>query len=220
MIGTFTIMALDTENNLIGIAMASGSYTISHSLLRVRTNAGAIISQGYTEPLYASKGIALLHAGKSANVVLKYLLSIDPDRKYRQIGIIDKAGRIIAYTGKRSPNIHGHIVEKNFAVLGNFVVSKKVIEGIAYAYKHAKLNFPERLILALEYGVFLGGDRRGTHSAALVIKKLRSDSVNGNTLVNIRVSAKAEPINLLKIKFQRKYKIGKKLDKISSFLSF
>ncbi|MGQ4832626.1 MAG: DUF1028 domain-containing protein [Candidatus Asgardarchaeia archaeon] len=219
MIGTFTIISLDRDRGLIGVAMASGSYNISDNLLRIKTNAGAIVSQGYTNSLYTVKGIALLSAGKPSDVVLKYLLSIDPDRKYRQVGIVDKYGNIIAYTGKKAPNYHGHIVDKDFAVIGNFVVSKKVIEGIAYAYKHAKLSFPERLILALEYGAFLGGDRRGTHSAALVIKKFKSSEVKGNTLVNLRVSSKADPINLLKIKFQRKYKIGKKLDKISLLLN-
>ncbi|MCD6514812.1 MAG: DUF1028 domain-containing protein [Candidatus Odinarchaeota archaeon] len=198
MVGTFSIIAYDKRENLIGVAMASGSKKIKDGTLYVSANVGVIVSQGYTNEALVSKGFDLLRAEKTAREVMEYLLSIDPEKIYRQIGIIDRFGDIEVFTGKKSLKFYGHVVGDNFASLGSFITSKRVIEGMAFMFKNSNLIFSDRLILALEYGHALGGNRRGSRSALLIVKKFSCRRNERDTVINIQVADQEDPIFELK----------------------
>ena len=98
------------------------------------------------------------------------LVAADDGREYRQVHMMDAAGRAAAHTGTACIDWCGHLAGDGFSVAGNMLAGKAVIEDTAAAYlANIAAPFPQRLIAAMHAGEAAGGDKRGKQSAALLI---------------------------------------------------
>jgi len=167
---TWSIIARDSATGSFGIAVATRFFAVGARVPFIAANIGAVATQALVNPFYGTDGLTLLRAGKSAPEVVEALIASDAGRDYRQIHVMDGAGRIAAQTGSACIDWCGHIAGDGVSVAGNMLAGPAVIEDTAAAYlANLAAPFPQRLIAAMRAGETAGGDKRGKQSAALLI---------------------------------------------------
>ena len=167
---TWSIIARDEPTGRIGIAVATRFFAVGALVPHVETGVGALATQAFVNPHYASRGMALLREGYSAAQAVAELTAGDAGRDNRQLHVMDGAGRLAAYTGAACVDWCGHEVRATFSVAGNMLAGPAVLAETIRAYEaHAAVPFARRLIAALRAGEAAGGDKRGRQSAALLI---------------------------------------------------
>src|SRR5204863_9684772 len=157
---------------------------------------------------YGPRAIALLAQGLSPAEVVKRITDEDPGRDTRQVSVIDTKGRSAVYTGKRvidrnsDPKelVHlggyaGHVTGENFAVQGNTLASRAVVEAMAGAYRSSTGSMAERLMDALDAGQSKGGDTRGMESAGLLVVRPITPGSDSTVerVVDVRVDDSPQP---------------------------
>lgn len=167
---TWSIIARDKVSGAFGIAVATRFFAVGARVPFIAAGIGAIATQALVNPFYGTDGLALLRDGRSADDVVAMLIAADAGRDYRQVHVMDAAGRVAAHTGTACIDWCGHLAGDGFSVAGNMLAGKAVIEDTAAAYlANIAAPFPQRLIAAMHAGEAAGGDKRGKQSAALLI---------------------------------------------------
>jgi uncharacterized Ntn-hydrolase superfamily protein len=170
-------------------AMPAVGKLVSHAM----SNLGAIATQAATNPYYGIDGLKLLSAGRDAKTALDELISNDPHRQKRQIGIIDANGIVSAWSGNRIPRWGGDIVGEDFAAQGNRLTGGDVVQAIADAFtRHRELDLAKRLLLAIEAGHACGGDRQREQSGTILVYDTEE-----YPLWDVRVDDAADPVKEL-----------------------
>src|SRR5439155_18886236 len=140
---------------------------VGHIVPWAKAGVGAVATQAWANTSYASEGLALMGNGISARQTLDRLISGDPGREGRQLGLVDVRGRAATFTGTKCAEWAGGVSGDGFACLGNILVGEQVIASMADAFGRADGDLVDRLLSALIAGDVVGGDRRGRQSAAL-----------------------------------------------------
>jgi uncharacterized Ntn-hydrolase superfamily protein len=166
---TFSIVAFDSDNGDLGVAVQSKFPNVGVTVPFARAGVGAVATQSYCNTSFGPRGLALLENGATPRQVMEILSATDEARDYRQMGIVDWRGRSAAFTGARCFDWAGERAEALFSVQGNTLVGAEVIEAMAAAFRAASGELAERLLAALSAGQAVGGDRRGQQSAALLV---------------------------------------------------
>ena len=196
---TYSIVAFDPETRDLGVAVASKFVAVGAIVPWARANVGAIATQSFANVSYGPRGLDLLAKGYSAKRVLDILVSEDPGRDLRQVGIVDARGEAAAFTGEKCYEYAGHIVGDGYAVQGNILAGPQVLEEMARAFENTSGELVDKLLAALEAGEKAGGDRRGKQSAAILVVREKG-GYGGYTdkYVDIRVDDHPEPVEELK----------------------
>jgi uncharacterized Ntn-hydrolase superfamily protein len=192
---TFSIVAHDPEAGEWGVAVQSKFFGVGSVVPWAEAGTGAIATQAAANVSYGPRGLALLREGRDAESVAAELLATDEGRDARQLGIVDRAGRSFAYTGRLCLPYAGHVVGEGFACQGNILAGRGVVEAMAAAFQKTPGRLAERLLAALEAGQAAGGDKRGQESAALLV--VRAEGGYGqytDRAVDIRVEDHPRPI--------------------------
>jgi len=202
-LSTFSIVGFDPETKDLGVAVASKFIAVGALVPWAEANVGAIATQALANISYGPRGLELLRRGYSAKKVLQILISDDPQREERQVGIVDSKGEAAAFTGSKCYPYAGHIVGENYAVQGNILTEPEVLEEMAKAFEKTKGELVDRLLAALEAGDKAGGDRRGKQSAAIIVVREKG-GYGGYTdrYVDLRVDDHPEPVQELKRLFK------------------
>ncbi len=167
---TWSIIARDKVSGAFGIAVATRFFAVGARVPFIAAGMGAVATQALVNPFYGTDGLALLRDGRAADDVVAMLIAADAGRDYRQVHVMDAAGRVAAHTGTACIDWCGHLAGDGFSVAGNMLAGKAVIEDTAAAYlANIAAPFPQRLIAAMHAGEAAGGDKRGKQSAALLI---------------------------------------------------
>jgi len=167
---TWSIIARDKASGAFGIAVATRFFAVGARVPFIAAGIGAVATQALVNPFYGTDGLALLRDGRSADDVVAMLIAADAGRDYRQVHVMDAAGRVAAHTGTACIDWCGHLAGDGFSVAGNMLAGKAVIEDTAAAYlANIAAPLPQRLIAAMHAGEAAGGDKRGKQSAALLI---------------------------------------------------
>ncbi|WP_024512150.1 DUF1028 domain-containing protein [Bradyrhizobium sp. ARR65] len=167
---TWSIIARDSANGEIGIAVATKFFAAGAHVPFVAAGFGGIATQALVNPYYGIDGLKLLRDGKSPQEIVNSLTAADPGRESRQLHILDVQGRIAAHTGRECIDWCGHVQGDGLSIAGNMLAGAHVLDDTASAYAaNHSLPFPQRLIAAMRAGEAAGGDKRGKQSAALLI---------------------------------------------------
>jgi uncharacterized Ntn-hydrolase superfamily protein len=192
---TFSIVARDPETGDLGVAVQSHYFSVGPIVPWVEPGVGAVATQSLVEVAYGPKGLALMRDGRSAPEALKRLLEEDQYRDVRQVAMVDARGEVAVHTGAKCIPDAGNETGEQFSVQANLMANEKVWPAMAEAYRNAKGDLPERLLVALEAGQRAGGDIRGQQSAAIVIVKgKRSDKPWADRVMDLRVEDSNKPI--------------------------
>lgn len=199
-LNTFSIVAYDPASGMFGVATSTKFPAVGVLVPYARSGVGAIATQARVNPLLGYDGLDLLERGHTAEETLRILLDSDPDPEKRQVGIVDSRGSPVTHTGTQTDRWRGHLVGTNYAVMGNLLVGEEVVVAMSEAYA-ASLEepFAERLMRALEAGQAVGGDKRGSQSAAIRIVEDRP-----YPYLDLRVDEHSDPV----VELRRIYEVA------------
>lgn len=170
-VATFSIVAVDPETGEVGVAVQSKIVGVGSIVPFAKAGVGAIATQAYANVGYGPLGIMALEAGMNAEAVINLLTRDDPLRELRQVGVIAANGKSASFTGDECMDWAGGIAGENFAVQGNILTGKEVVEAMAKAFQETEDVLAVRLLAALHAGEEAGGDSRGKQSAALIVAR-------------------------------------------------
>ncbi len=195
---TYSIVARDPETGMLGVAVASRFFAVGAIVPHICGGVGAIATQAFASPLYGTRGMELLKAGKPPQEIIDSVIADDEGRTQRQVHLIDAKGRNAAFTGENCIDWAGHLVDDNVSVAGNMLAGPTVVADTLAAYKsNAHKPFGERLLIAMQAGEDAGGDKRGKQSAALSIYRDQD-----YPWIDIRADDAADPLSELRRLYQ------------------
>lgn len=213
---TYSIVAREPSSGMIGVAVQSHYFSVGSVVAWARAGVGAVATQSFAEPSYGPLGLELMAAGRSAALALGALLLADEKRETRQVAMVDAMGGVGVHTGSGCIPFAGHVTGDGFSAQANLMDNDTVWGSMRDAYLlNSHLEFPERLVTALEAAEKAGGDIRGKQSAALVVVEGR---VYPNPwmgrVVELRVEDHPEPVKELArlLKLKRAYEWADKAD--------
>jgi uncharacterized Ntn-hydrolase superfamily protein len=155
---TFTLLARCPRTGQVGIGIATYSICVGLYCNGLRGNVGATMTQAFVNQGNNPLGLKLLSQGYTPGRVLDDLKANDPHYEYRQIAVIDRVGRIAAYSGPKNRGWAGHKVGDGYVAMGNVLAGEHVIDAMAKGYEAAAaLSFERRLLAAIEAGRDSGG---------------------------------------------------------------
>jgi uncharacterized Ntn-hydrolase superfamily protein len=166
---TYSIVARDSASGDLGVAVQSKFPNAGVTIPFARAGVGALATQAYCNTAFGPRGLALLEQGASAAQALEILVQGDPDRDFRQLGLVDAAGRAAAFTGGRCFDWCGSVQGEGFTAQGNVLAGPEVVQAMADCFSASTGPLTERLLSALAAGQAAGGERRGQQSAGLLV---------------------------------------------------
>lgn len=206
---TFSIVAFDSKTKDLGVGVQSRYFSVGSAVPWAKAGVGAVATQSFVNFAYGPNGLALLEGGLTPGEAIERLTKGDDGRDHRQIGIVDARGEAAAFTGKRCLEWAGSAVGKGYAVQGNILAGKAVIDRMAEAFEGAEGELPERIMAALEGGEEAGGDARGRQSSALLVVRKDCKGRGVDRLIDLRVEDHRDPIGELRrlLTMQKSYSL-------------
>jgi len=194
---TFSIVARDEKTGEIAVGVQSHWFSVGTSVSWAEAGVGAVATQSFTNKSFGIRGLALLKEGKTAQQALDILLSDDPGKEVRQVGIVDSKGNVANFTGKNCVDFAGNLKGKNYAVQSNMMLTNEVPAAMAKSFEaNAQLPLAERVLEALKAAQKVGGDIRGKQSAVILVVKGEATGKpwDENHWVDLRVDDHADPL--------------------------
>ena len=200
-VNTFSIVGYDPVSGDWGVAVASRYFSVGSVVPWAEAEVGVIATQANVNVGYGPRGLSLLRQGLSARSVVLKLLAEDtfPPTDGRQLAIIDRKGRIFAYTGPKSDPWAGDKHGKNWSAQGNHLAGPQVLDAMGKTFDATQGELAEKLFAALKAGDDAGGDSRGKQSASLlVVRKRGGRNINNDRYVYLNVDDNPAPIKELR----------------------
>ena len=198
LVATFSIVARDPLNGDLGVATQSKFLAVGSVVPWAQAGAGAVATQANANLNYGPDGLSLLATGLTAEATVQRLISGDPDRAHRQLGVVDARGGSATYTGEACFDWAGGVAGENFACQGNILVSADTVSAMADAFVRGDGPLAERLVAVLAAGQERGGDSRGQQSAALLVVRAGGGyGGNNDRYIDLRVDDHPQPIGEL-----------------------
>jgi uncharacterized Ntn-hydrolase superfamily protein len=170
---TFSICAYDPDKQEWGIAVASKYLAVGAVVPHAQAQVGAVATQSFVNVKFGPDGLKLLAEGKNAQETIDALIAADKGKEQRQLGVVDKEGRVANYTGPGCIPWAGAKAGKYYTCQGNLLAGPQVVDEMAKAFEAAKGPLAWRLMFALEAADKAGGDSRGKQSAAILVVRPR-----------------------------------------------
>jgi uncharacterized Ntn-hydrolase superfamily protein len=206
-LSTFSIVACDTVNEFLGVAIQSRVIAAGSIVPAAEAGVGAIATQAFANVGYKTDALRMLREGMTPEQVTAEFVRTDPRIQTRQFALVDDGCRFAAFTGDSTIAWSGHRIGAHYSVQGNILAGPEVVEAMATAYEASEargLPFGERLLEALKAGQHAGGDTRGRQGAGLLIVRPGGGYAGGDDrYADLRVEDHAEPI----LELERVYRL-------------
>ena len=195
---TFSIIGRCARTQQFGAAVATSNIAVGTRVPFARAGVGAILTQHRTDPRLGPGGLDLLSSGCTAEEALGALIASTIHADWRQLAVIDAAGRTAAYSGKHVKPHLGEVHGADCVAIGNILASDRVVQAMTAAFEiDARKALAERLLMGLEAGLEAGGEHGPVRSAALLVVQQETFP-----LVDLRVDAAERPIAALRVLWQ------------------
>ena len=167
---TFSIVARCQRTGQIGVAASTAVQAVGKLACHAVPRVGAVASQALVNPYLAYDALRLLEQDVEAEAALKRVLELESQPESRQVGIIDRQGRVAAWTGAENIPWAGHIEGKQCMIQGNRLVGPWVLERMLQVMHDLEyLSLAERLVRTIQAGAVVGGDRHGERSVNVMV---------------------------------------------------
>jgi uncharacterized Ntn-hydrolase superfamily protein len=166
---TFSISGRCEKTGTFGIAISSSSPAVAARCAHARPGVGVVATQNITDPSLGPKGLDLIQSGLSAEEAMAGLLDGYDTADYRQIVLLDAAGRVALHAGSQTLGIHAMAKGKDCAAAGNLLSNTEVPAKMVAAFEASEGALGDRLIAAMQAGVAAGGEAGPVHSAGLLM---------------------------------------------------
>ncbi|MFN4203525.1 MAG: DUF1028 domain-containing protein [Tabrizicola sp.] len=190
---TFSIVARCARTGQFGMAISSSSPAVAARCAHVRAGVGAVASQNVTDPALGPLILDQLALGLPAAEALAAVADGRPHIDYRQLLVVDAAGRTAIHSGRQVLGLWGQAQAADCAAGGNLLVDELVPMAMVEAFTAATGQLGERLMRALEAGLMAGGEAGPVHSAGLKV----ADRLSW-PLVDLRIDWSDAPIGMLR----------------------
>jgi uncharacterized Ntn-hydrolase superfamily protein len=155
---------------MFGAVVSSSSPAVAARCPAARAGVGAACSQNITDPRLARQLLDLLAAGKDADAALSAVVAKAPNISYRQLTVIDAAGRVAAYSGAGTLGTFATHLGRQCVAAGNLLASHEVPAAMAAAFEHdPDADLGDRLLGALQAGLEAGGEEGPVRSCGMVM---------------------------------------------------
>ncbi len=206
-LSTFSIVAVDIENGIVGSAGAScigGSIIISD----IHPGVGAIHTQSYWSGYNQIMASNMMDLGLTPDEIIDYIVQNDVSNNptIRQYGIVDiyDGGRSAAYTGSNCMDYKDHILGPNYAIQGNILLDENILLSMEQNFNQTVGTLSDKLMAALQGANIPGADSRclnnNTSSLSAFIRVAKPLDEEGDYYLDLNVnntSNGVEPIDLL-----------------------
>lgn len=167
---TFSVAARCPQTGMFGLAVSSSSPAVAARCAHARAGVGAVASQNVTDPRLGHRGLDLMAAGASAAQARDVLVATGPHIAYRQLTLVDAAGRTAHWSGANTLGVHAVAEGPSVVCAGNLLADAGVPEAMVAAFaRAARAPLPERLLTAMRGGLEAGGEAGPVHSAGLLL---------------------------------------------------
>lgn len=167
---TFSVSGRCADTGMFGIAVSSSSPCVAARCAHLRAGVGAVSTQNVTDPRLGPKGLDLMAGGLTAEEALERLIAEAPYVEYRQLALVDGAGRTAAYSGAKTLGTHSSARGDHVVAAGNMLTSTEIPRKMVAAFEAAKgRHLGDRLIAAMRAAVAAGGEEGPVHSMGLVM---------------------------------------------------
>jgi uncharacterized Ntn-hydrolase superfamily protein len=175
------------------MAIASSSPAVAARCAHVRAGVGAVASQNVTDPALGPLVLDRLAAGRGAEDALADVMTDRAHVAFRQLLVIDVAGRTAVHSGPRILGVGGSAAATDCIAGGNLLADAAVPAAMAAAFTAAPGHLADRLLDALQAGLAAGGEAGPIHSAGLKV----ADRLSW-PLVDLRVDWSDAPVSDLR----------------------
>ncbi len=131
---TYSIIARCPRTGRLGIGTTTFSIACGRRNESVRANVGISKSQAMYIRAHDPRALNLLAQGFTPQSVMRVVEETDTDFAYRQTGIIDREGNVVAHTGAKCGPWASHKVGPYYAAFGNGLAGPQVVEGIVSGF--------------------------------------------------------------------------------------
>ena len=186
---TFSLLARCPHTGQIGAAVTTSSIAVGARVAFVAAGVGAVLTQHRTDPRLGPRGLALLGDGCTAAETRDALVASTPLIAWRQLAVLDAAGRAAAFTGARNGPACGEAHGAGVVAIGNILANDAVPAAMVSAFEASTGMLAARLVDALAAGLTAGGEPRPVRSAALLVAGTHSFP-----LIDLRIDWSDTPI--------------------------
>ncbi len=187
---TFSLLGRCARTGQLGAVVTTSAVGVGARVPFARAGVGAVLTQHRTDPRLGPLGIELLARGFTAQQTVDAIAAATPHRAWRQVAVIDAAGRTAHFDGaKVRPAISvAHGVDCVGA--GNILRNEAVAPAMVAAFEaDATLPLATRLVRAIQAGEDAGGEMAAVVSASLLVVDTEIFPI-----VDLRVDAHATPL--------------------------
>jgi uncharacterized Ntn-hydrolase superfamily protein len=190
---TFSIVARDPGTGELAVGAITAMVGVGKLVTHARPRTGAVATQALINPYLAFDGLAHMGDGRSAQEALDEVIANDPGRDFRQCGMVDAAGGVAAWTGAKTPDWSGHLLDTDVAVQGNRLVGPETLDAVLGTFHdRSDLDLAWRIFEALKAGEKTGADKEGALSGTVTVM-----STEAYPLWDVRVDHAEDPVAAL-----------------------
>ena len=187
---TFSLVGRCARTGMLGAVVTTSAISVGARCQHARAAVGAALTQHRTDPRLGPLALDFLVEGLTAVEAMKAVVATTPHRHWRQLALIDAAGRTAVYSGANVRGEKGEVEGRDCAAIANIVRSASLPGAMVAAFEESPdLPLARRLLAALEAGEAEGGERQPVISAALLVVHRESFPY-----VDLRVDDHARPI--------------------------
>jgi uncharacterized Ntn-hydrolase superfamily protein len=165
---TFSLVARD-GSGAFGAAVCSSSPAVAARCVHLADGVGAVNSQNVTDPRLGPQLLDRLRSGVAAPDALREIRDRTVAVEFRQLLVVDAAGRSEAYSGPRALGVFGDHVGDGVAAGGNLLATAAIPRLMVEAFDRAGGELELRLLAALRAAADAGGEAGPVHSAGLAV---------------------------------------------------
>ena len=167
---TFSIIGRCPTSGQLGIAISSSSIAVGARCPWVRAGVGAVATQNITLPALGPQILDLLEKQQlEPAAALNQALNASDWSQYRQVTVIDSAGRTAFFSGKEALGVYNAVGGGQCVAAGNLLAGTHVIDAMVQAFEQAPGVLADRLLAAMHAAMAAGGEAGLVHSAALKV---------------------------------------------------
>lgn len=167
---TLSLLAADPSAGELGMVIASSSPAVAARCARIRPTVGVAASQNVTDPRLGPALLDALEDGRDPEQALASVRSGAAHIEYRQLAVVDRAGRAAGWSGGRALGINGVRTGTGCVAAGNLLAGEEVLDAMVAGFAaSAQPALTARLLAGLRAAADAGGEAGALRSAGLLV---------------------------------------------------
>lgn len=190
---TLSLLAADPSSGELGMVIASSSPAVAARCAYIRPSIGVAATQNVTDPRLGPALLDALTDGQAPEQALATVRSSFEHIEYRQLAVVDRAGRAAGWSGRHALGVHGVRTAAACVAAGNLLADEHVLDAMVAGFEASgTLTLTERLLSGLRAATEAGGEAGPLRSAGLLVSAEVPWPV-----VDLRIDDHDEPVEAL-----------------------